>query len=68
MNDTTPRRRRLLTRCIHCGGTHTPKCRKPSRREEAEVWRAILGSWRSRLEDGAKAARIAAADALKDRS
>jgi hypothetical protein len=42
-----------MTRCRECGGTHTPKC-KPSRREDARVWRAILDQWRTQKKTPAK--------------
>jgi hypothetical protein len=42
---------RTITRCKVCGGTHTPKCRPPSRRQDAAIWRGILDKWKREKQD-----------------
>jgi hypothetical protein len=43
--------KRPLTRCRVCGGTHTPKCRPPSKRMDADIWRGILAEWKAEKAD-----------------
>jgi hypothetical protein len=37
---------RPITRCKHCGGRHTPKCR-PSKKLDVAIWRGLLEKWKA---------------------